>query len=135
MTCIRPGECAVCQESIRGPFGSAQARIKKGGVWWTELNAHALCQLRTLRANRQWNNYWRKNGFSSSYAFPHRAVTVTSAVRGAHGVEAREASFRLLAPPLGFFFVVRSFRMTGCFLLLAGCFVFMGTLCFLVLWL
>ena len=23
MTCIRPGECAVCQESIRDPFGSA----------------------------------------------------------------------------------------------------------------
>ena len=25
MTCIRPGDCAVCQESIRDPFGSAQA--------------------------------------------------------------------------------------------------------------
>ena len=36
----------------------------------------------------------------------------------------------ICAPPLGFFFVVRSFRTTGCFLLLAGCFVFMGTLCF-----
>ena len=23
MTCIRPGDCAVCQESIRDPFGSA----------------------------------------------------------------------------------------------------------------
>jgi len=30
------------------------------------------------------------------------------------------------APPLGFFFVVRSFRVTAGFLLLAGCFVFMG---------
>jgi hypothetical protein len=30
------------------------------------------------------------------------------------------------APPLGFFFVVRSFRVTVCFLLLTGCFVFMG---------
>lgn len=38
-----------------------QARIKKAGAWWTELNAHALCQLRTLRANLQWNNYWGKN--------------------------------------------------------------------------
>ena len=23
MTCISPGDCAVCQESIRDPFGSA----------------------------------------------------------------------------------------------------------------
>ena len=23
MTCIRPGDCAVCQESIRAPFGSS----------------------------------------------------------------------------------------------------------------
>lgn len=38
-----------------------QARIKKAGAWWTELNAHALCQLRTLRANLQWNNYWENN--------------------------------------------------------------------------
>lgn len=38
-----------------------QARIKKAGAWWTELNAHALCQLRTLRANLQWNDYWRNN--------------------------------------------------------------------------
>ena len=30
------------------------------------------------------------------------------------------------APPLGFFFVVRSFRATAGFLLLAGCFDFMG---------
>lgn len=38
-----------------------QARIKKAGAWWTALNAHALCQLRTLRANLLWNNYWEKN--------------------------------------------------------------------------
>ena len=38
-----------------------QARIKKAGAWWTENNAHALCQLRTLRANRQWEHYWAKN--------------------------------------------------------------------------
>ena len=34
------------------------------------------------------------------------------------------------APPLGLFVVLRSRRVTFCFLLLAGCFVFMGTLCF-----
>ena len=38
-----------------------QARLKLAGAWWTEINAHALCQLRTLRANLQWENYWEKN--------------------------------------------------------------------------
>jgi len=38
-----------------------QARIKKAGAWWTEANAHALCQLRTLRANRRWDHYWARN--------------------------------------------------------------------------
>jgi hypothetical protein len=38
-----------------------QARIKKAGAWWTEANAHALCQLRTLRANLGWENYWPNN--------------------------------------------------------------------------
>jgi len=38
-----------------------QARIKKAGAWWTELNIHAMCQLRTLRANGQWVHYWQKN--------------------------------------------------------------------------
>ena len=38
-----------------------QARLKQAGAWWTEINAHALCQLRTLRANLQWENYWQKN--------------------------------------------------------------------------
>jgi len=34
-----------------------QARIEKTGAWWTQTNAHALCQLRTLRANGNWNRY------------------------------------------------------------------------------
>lgn len=38
-----------------------QARIKKAGAWWTETNAHALCQLRTLRANLRWEDYWTRN--------------------------------------------------------------------------
>ena len=38
-----------------------QARIKKAGAWWTDLNAHAMCQLRTLRANRHWDKYWDNN--------------------------------------------------------------------------
>jgi len=37
------------------------AHIKKAGAWWTQDNAHALCQLRTLRANRQWDHYWDNN--------------------------------------------------------------------------
>ena len=38
-----------------------QARIKKAGAWWTSVNAHAICQLRTLRANLQWDLYWSRN--------------------------------------------------------------------------
>jgi hypothetical protein len=38
-----------------------QARIKKAGAWWTEANAHALCQLRTVRANFKWAKYWGTN--------------------------------------------------------------------------
>ena len=38
-----------------------QARIKKAGAWWTQDNAHGLCQLRTLRANHQWDHYWENN--------------------------------------------------------------------------
>ena len=38
-----------------------QARLKTSGAWWTEPNAHALCQLRTLRANRLWEKYWSRN--------------------------------------------------------------------------
>lgn len=38
-----------------------QARLKKSGTWWTAPNAHALCQLRTLRANHLWGKYWSSN--------------------------------------------------------------------------
>ena len=38
-----------------------QARIKKAGAWWTSANVHAMCQLRTLRSNLQWDLYWSKN--------------------------------------------------------------------------
>ena len=38
-----------------------QARLKKAGAWWTPVNVHAMCQLRTLRANLHWNHYWSRN--------------------------------------------------------------------------
>ncbi len=49
-----------------GPIESShrhvlQARIKTAGAWWTQANAHALCQLRTLRANLRWEDYWARN--------------------------------------------------------------------------
>jgi hypothetical protein len=44
-----------------------QARLKPAGAWGIEANAHALCQLRTLRANFQWNNYREKTDFTSHY--------------------------------------------------------------------
>ena len=35
-----------------------QARLKKAGAWWNPTNAHAMLQLRTCRANGDWDRYW-----------------------------------------------------------------------------
>ena len=35
-----------------------QERLKKAGAWWDARNAHSMLQLRTLRANRDWDTYW-----------------------------------------------------------------------------
>jgi hypothetical protein len=35
-----------------------QARLKLAGAWWSELNAHAMTQLRVCRANHLWHAYW-----------------------------------------------------------------------------
>lgn len=40
-----------------------QARLKKSGAWWKEGNARDMVGLRVLRANGDWETYWR--------AFPH----------------------------------------------------------------
>jgi hypothetical protein len=36
-----------------------QARLKKAGAWWREPNAQVLLQMRTLRANDLWHDYWK----------------------------------------------------------------------------
>jgi hypothetical protein len=36
-----------------------QARLKLAGAWWARPNAQSMCQLRAIRANRLWDNYWR----------------------------------------------------------------------------
>ena len=38
-----------------------QARLKQAAAWWTEANARALRQLRTLRANLRRDDYWTRN--------------------------------------------------------------------------
>jgi len=35
-----------------------QKRLKIAGAWWLERNAQAMLQLRTTRANNDWNKYW-----------------------------------------------------------------------------
>jgi hypothetical protein len=35
-----------------------QKRLKIAGAWWLELNAERMLQLRTLRANGDWEKYW-----------------------------------------------------------------------------
>lgn len=36
-----------------------QARLKKPGAWWREANARRMLALRLLRANGDWDAYWR----------------------------------------------------------------------------
>jgi hypothetical protein len=35
-----------------------QKRLKIAGAWWKKENANKMLQLRTMRANRKWNQYW-----------------------------------------------------------------------------
>ena len=35
-----------------------QERLKKAGAWWTYPNAQIMLQLRTTRANNDWERYW-----------------------------------------------------------------------------
>ena len=35
-----------------------QQRLKIAGAWWTLQNAEVMLQLRTTRANHDWNRYW-----------------------------------------------------------------------------
>jgi len=37
-----------------------QKRLKIAGAWWRERNAEWMLQLRTVRANGDWDNYWAK---------------------------------------------------------------------------
>jgi hypothetical protein len=37
-----------------------QARLKLAGAWWKEETAESMLALRTLRANDQWESYWRE---------------------------------------------------------------------------
>lgn len=36
-----------------------QKRLKLPGAWWSPLNAQAMLNLRTLRANHRWDHYWQ----------------------------------------------------------------------------
>lgn len=37
-----------------------QKRMKIAGAWWKENNAENMISLRVLRANNQWESYWKK---------------------------------------------------------------------------
>lgn len=37
-----------------------QARLKLSGAWWKEATAENMLALRTLRANDEWESYWRE---------------------------------------------------------------------------
>ena len=42
-----------------------QKRMKRAGSWWKENNAEKMLQLLTVRANNQWDSYWKiqREGF------------------------------------------------------------------------
>src|SRR5205085_2139083 len=35
-----------------------QRRLKVAGAWWNQINAQAMLNLRTARANRHWSQHW-----------------------------------------------------------------------------
>ena len=37
-----------------------QKRLKLPGAWWSPPNAQAMLNLRCLRANHRWHDYWHK---------------------------------------------------------------------------
>ena len=37
-----------------------QKRLKISGAWWTLTNAQRMLKLRTMRASREWDSYWRR---------------------------------------------------------------------------
>ena len=38
-----------------------QSRLKRSGAWWTLDNLSHMLALRVLRANREWEDYWRQD--------------------------------------------------------------------------
>ena len=36
-----------------------QARLKRPGTAWLQENAHDLAQLRVIRANNRWDDFWK----------------------------------------------------------------------------
>ena len=69
----RPGQFAYqTAEAANLPIGSGeiessnrsvvQTRLKLPGAWWKPEHAHDMLNLRTLRANGDWDKYWKAAG-------------------------------------------------------------------------
>ncbi|MET4818216.1 hypothetical protein V5J36_000661 [Endozoicomonas sp. NE41] len=69
----RPGQFDYqAAEAANLPIGSGeiessnrsvvQTRLKLPGAWWKPEHAHDMLNLRTLRANGDWNKYWKATG-------------------------------------------------------------------------
>ena len=67
----RPGQFNYKEASRLGlPIGSGeiesgnrhviQDRLKRPGAWWAEQNVQPMLNLRTLRANGNWESYWQE---------------------------------------------------------------------------
>ena len=51
-----------------------QARLKRAGAWWSEEGAQAMLNLRVMRANGRWEEYWAAHAKSGKgFALPKAA--------------------------------------------------------------
>jgi hypothetical protein len=53
-----------------------QKRLKIPGAWWRLEGAEEMAQLRAMRANNRWNEFWQKKCARTSLAvIPHSEET------------------------------------------------------------
>ena len=94
MTCIRPGECAVCQESMRDPFGSAHiGYVGPGHRPMCNLSPRIKCHLSRRieppRPQKRWLLDSERSGGQDQNTPPRAACPLT----------ASRASIRARRPP------------------------------------
>ncbi len=55
---MKSGELSAVMAELDAHRSVIQKRLKLSGAWWTTSNAQAMLNLRCLRANQRWSDYW-----------------------------------------------------------------------------